>query len=173
MRSLLRLGATALALTALATPALAQDAPAGGTGNGAGPRAAELPLTPGHTVKYSTDEGTWLSLDVSPDGSTIVTDIMGDLYTLPIAGGKATRITEGMAFDMQPRWSPDGKQIVFVSDRDGSDDVWLIDASGKNPRQVTRTDRTAFLSPEWTPDGKFFVVSRNAALFGTSYALWL
>ncbi|MDQ3997253.1 MAG: amidohydrolase, partial [Gemmatimonadota bacterium] len=73
----------------------------------------------------------------------------------------------------QPRWSPDGRQIVFVSDRDGSDDVWLTDADGRNPRQVTKTDRTQFISPEWTPDGKYIVVSRNQALYSTVYALFL
>jgi Tol biopolymer transport system component len=78
-----------------------------------------------------------------------------------------------MAYDAQPRWSPDGKQIVFVTDRDGSDDVWVVDADGKNARQITRTDRAMFLSPEWTPDGKYIVVSRNNQLFGTSYSLFL
>ena len=134
---------------------------------------AELPLKPARTVKFTTDEGTWMSVDVSPDGRTLVFDLAGDLYTLPIAGGKATRITDGMAFDAQPRWSPDGQNIVYVTDRDGSDDVWVVDAEGKNARQITRTDRTQFLSPEFTPDGKYIVVSRNAVLFGTQYNLYL
>ncbi len=138
-----------------------------------GAQRAELPLKPSRTVRFTTDEGTWLSLDVSPDGRTLVFDLAGDIYTLPIGGGKATRITDGMAFDAQPRWSPDGKNIVYVTDRDGSDDVWVIDADGKNPRQITKTDRTQFLSPEYTPDGKYIVVSRNAVLFGTQYNLYL
>ena len=173
MHSLVRLGVAALAVSAAAAPSFAQDAPSGGGAAGASARTAELPLKPARTAKYTVDEGTWLSLDVSPDGQTIVTDIMGDLYTLPIAGGKAARLTEGMAFDAQPRWSTDGKKIVFVSDRDGSDDVWVVDADGKNPRQVTRSDRTQWVSPEWTPDGKYIIVARNGALFSTTYALWL
>ncbi|HJU64274.1 MAG TPA: hypothetical protein VJ596_01295, partial [Gemmatimonadaceae bacterium] len=81
----------------------------GDTAAGAG---RELPLKPTRNVRFETDEGTWMSLDVSADGRTIVFDLLGDLYTLPIAGGRATRITDGMAFDGQPRWSPDGKSIV-------------------------------------------------------------
>src|SRR5262245_8559836 len=92
-----------------------------------GPPGSEskLPLKPTREVKFTTDEGTWLSLDVSPDGQTIVFDLLGDLYTLPIAGGAATQITRGLAFDAQPRYSPDGKTIAFVSDATGSDNVWL------------------------------------------------
>src|SRR5215211_2040025 len=156
-----------LSVAAVAAPLMAQ--------RGAGPSASGggLPLVPTRPLKFTTDEGTWMSIDVSPDGRTLVFDLSGDLYTLPIAGGKATRVTDGLPFDAQPRWSVDGKKIVFVSDRDGSDDVWVIDADGKNPKQITRTDRTQWLSPEWTPDGKYIVVSRNAALFGTTYALYL
>jgi Tol biopolymer transport system component len=80
-------------------------------------RATELPLKPARTVKFTTDEGTWMSVDLSPDGKTLVFDLTGDLYTLPIAGGKATRITDGLPFDVQPRWSPDGKNIVYVTGR--------------------------------------------------------
>src|SRR3712207_3260334 len=164
---------TCLALAVVAAvplPAAAQERTEGAGGRG-GP--AELPLKPTRNVRFTTDEGTWMSLDVSPDGRTIVFDLVGDLYTLPIGGGKATRITDGMAMDAQPRWSPDGRQILFVSDRDGSDDVWVIDANGRNPRQITKTDRAQFLSPEWTPDGRYIVVSRNQALFSTVYALYM
>ena len=166
---------TCLALAATFVLPIAADSQERAEGGGGAARgaAAELPLKPSRNVRFTTDEGTWMSLDVSPDGRTIVFDLVGDLYTLPIVGGKATRITDGMPFDAQPRWSPDGRQIVFVSDRDGSDDVWVVDANGRNARQITRTDRTQFLSPEWTPDGRYIVVSRNGALFSTLYALYL
>ena len=73
-----------------------------------------------------------MSLDVSPDGRTLVFDLLGDLYTLPIGGGSATRITSGSGFDGQPRFSPDGRSIVFVSDRSGGENLWLVDPDGRN-----------------------------------------
>ncbi len=79
-------------------------------------RADTLPLKPTRTVDFTTSEGTWISLDVSPDGQTLVFELLGDLYTLPLSGGEAKRITSGPAFDSQPRYSPDGKKIVFLSD---------------------------------------------------------
>src|SRR5918993_4441673 len=121
----------------------------------------ELPLIPTRALKFTTDEGTWLSLDVSPDGRTIVFDLLGDLYTLPLTGGKATQITRGMAFDGEPRYSPDGKSIVYLSDSSGAENVWTVDADGRNPRPVTKGQRTSFASPEWTPDGKYIVVSKD------------
>ncbi len=77
---------------------------------------ASLPMTPTRSLRFTTDEGTWMSVDVSPDGGTVVFDLLGDLYTIPIGGGDATRITSGQGFDGQPRYSPDGSHIVFVSD---------------------------------------------------------
>ena len=83
-----------------------------------------LPLQMALTVSFETSEATWMSLDVSPDGKSIVFELLGDLYPMPVAGGTATRITSGPAFDSQPRWSPDGKRIVFLSDRNGAENVW-------------------------------------------------
>ena len=82
-----------------------------------------LPLEEGRTVSLDTDVGTWLSLDVSPDGGTVVFGILGDLYTVPLDGGDATRITAGMAYDTQPRNSSDGTQLVFISDRSDGDNL--------------------------------------------------
>src|SRR5271154_7254732 len=79
-----------------------------------------LPLKPTRKIEFTTDEGTWLSLDVSPDGKTIVFEMLGDIYTLPIEGGTAKLIDPGMAFDSQPKFSPDGKWVAFLSDREGS-----------------------------------------------------
>jgi hypothetical protein len=119
-----------------------------------------LPLEPARWARFTTDKGTWISLDVSPDGRTIVFDMLGDIYRMPIAGGRATRLTSGIAHDVQPRFSPDGKRIAFVSDRNGDDNVWLINADGTNPVQLTDAKQNAFLSPEFTPDGQYVVVSR-------------
>src|SRR5437773_3025690 len=135
--------------------------------------AEELPLKPARAVEFTTSEGTWISLDVSPDGRTIVFELLGDLYTLPITGGEARRITSGPAFDSQPRYSPDGTTIVFLSDRSGSENVWLCDADGKHPRAVTKGDKNLYASPEWTPDGDYVVASKTAMPLGATYEIWL
>ncbi len=132
-----------------------------------------LPLKTTRTVSFETSEGTWISLDVSPGGKTIVFELMGDLYTMPVTGGAATRITSGPAFDSQPRWSPDGKRIVFLSDRSGAENVWLCDADGSHAKALTKGATNLYASPDWTPDGNYIVVSRTAGFLGSVYELWL
>jgi Tol biopolymer transport system component len=135
-------------------------------------RKPDLPLPATRKVAFTTSKGSWISLDVSPDGQTIVFDLLGDLYTLPIAGGKATRLTSGMAFDAQPRFSPDGKKIAFISDRSGGDNVWTMSADGKDTVQITKGNNNLLLSPEWTPDGQYIVASKSTGLGGPA-KLWL
>src|SRR6185295_2057475 len=103
----------------------------------------------------------WISIDVSPDGRTLVFDLLGDLYTMPITGGEATQLTHGLAFDGQPRFSPDGKSIVFTSDRDGGDNMFTMDLASKRVKQITRGKMNVYRSPEWTPDGTYLIVSRG------------
>ena len=129
-----------------------------------------LPLEPARWARFTTDEGTWISLDVSPDGQTIVFDLVGDLYSMPITGGETTRLTSGMGYDMQPRFSPDGEQIVFVSDRSGDNNVWLMPSAGGEPTQLSKGVGSYFLSPDWMPDGKYVIVSRS---FSGLEKLWL
>ena len=111
-------------------------------------------------VEFTTDEGTWMSLDVSPDGRTILFDLLGDLYRVGIAGGKAERVTSGPAFDYAPRYSPDGRTIVFCSDRGGDMNLWLMNADGSGPRALTEEKDAVFSSPSWTPDG-LYVLARK------------
>ncbi|MCI0403875.1 MAG: amidohydrolase family protein [Acidobacteria bacterium] len=130
-----------------------------------------LPLKPERTVEFTTDEGTWLSLDVSPDGQTIIFELLGDLYTLPIAGGEAKALTTGMAFDAMPRFSPDGTWIAFVSDRDGADNLWIMKTDGSDPKKLSDDKGAEFTSPAWTPDSQYVVVSRSTWGLRT-YELW-
>jgi len=121
----------------------------------------ELPLEPERTIEFNTKEGTWLSVDVSPDGKTIVFDMMGDIYSMPITGGTATKLTEGMPYDVHPRFSPDGKSIVFVSDKSGSDNIWTIELESKEQKQITKDNNKNFFSAEWTPDGEYIIGAKG------------
>ena len=112
-------------------------------------------------VPLNTDEGTWMNVDVSPDGSLIAFDMLGDIYTMPIAGGTPTRIAEGLAYEQQPRWSPDGRQIAFVTDRGGGDNIWLMNADGSNKRALTKEDFRLMNQPSWSPDGKYIVAKKH------------
>jgi imidazolonepropionase-like amidohydrolase/Tol biopolymer transport system component len=111
----------------------------------------------GQEVQIDVREGTWMSLDVSPDGKEIVFDLLGDLYSLPIAGGEAKALTHDVAWQQQPRYSPDGKQIAFTSDQGGGDNLWIMDRDGGNHRQVTKETFRLLTQPEWTPDGQYLV----------------
>ena len=123
----------------------------------------DLPLE-GKTesLAFSTDEGSWLSLDVSPDGETIIFDLLGDLYTLPMTGGEATRITSGLGFDSQPVVSPDGRWIAFISDRSGSNNLWIARPDGSGARKLSDDEQWGSVSPAWMPDSKTIVVTRRA-----------
>ena len=131
-----------------------------------------LPLEPERALTFTTDEGSWLSLDVSPDGQTIVFELLGDLYTVPLTGGAATPLTSGMAFDTQPRYSPDGARLLFISDRSGSNNLWMIDFAEEDTVQLTKGKTTRYESPEWAPDGKYIVVSKSDGRFGPT-KLWM
>jgi imidazolonepropionase-like amidohydrolase/Tol biopolymer transport system component len=112
-------------------------------------------------VPINVDEGTWMNLDVSPDGRTVAFDLLGDIYTMPIAGGTPTRIAEGLAYETQPRFSPDGKRIAFTSDRGGGDNIWVMNLDGSDKRQVTKEDFRLLNQPTWSADGRFIAVKKH------------
>ncbi|MEK6299358.1 MAG: amidohydrolase family protein [Acidobacteriota bacterium] len=116
---------------------------------------------PSTLVEFDTDEGTWMSCDVSPDGQTIVFDLLGDIFKMPMGGGKAELLSGGVSWECQPRFSPDGKFIAFTSDRDGGDNIWVTDSDGKNRRQVTKENYRLVNSPAWTPDGQYILVRKH------------
>jgi imidazolonepropionase-like amidohydrolase/Tol biopolymer transport system component len=126
-------------------------------------------------VEYDVTEGTWMSLDISPDGKTLVFDLVGDIYTLPITGGSATLLLGGAAYEMQPRFSPDGKRIAFTSDRDGINNVWTMAVNGTDLRQVSKEREREVSNPAWTPDGQYLVNRkhfRNTRSLGAG-EMWL
>jgi imidazolonepropionase-like amidohydrolase/Tol biopolymer transport system component len=112
-------------------------------------------------VPLNVSEGTWMNLDVSPDGRTIAFDLLGDLYTMPISGGRPTRISSGLAWDMQPRFSPDGRLIAFTSDRGGGDNIWVMNADGTGARAITRETFELLNNPVWSPDGRYIAARKH------------
>ena len=124
-----------------------------------------LPLIASREVTIKTNEGTWMALDVHPSGRKIIFDLLGDLYELPIEGGKATRITDGLAFDSQPKYAPDGNSILFLSDRSGGNNVWIIDRKEKDTLQITKGNTSKMQSADWSPDGDYIVVSQGTRNF--------
>lgn len=112
-------------------------------------------------VSIDTTEGTWISVDVSPDGQTIVFDLLGDIYTVPITGGDATPIRAGLAWHMQPRFSPDGSKIAFTSDAGAGDNLWVMNGDGSDPRAVTTASFRLVNNPAWAPSGQFIVGKKH------------
>ena len=129
-----------------------------------------LPLAPGRRVQATLTEGSWLSVDVSPDAGTLVFDLLGDLYTMPFSGGVPTPLTQGMAFDGQPRFSPDGERVVYTSDRDGGENVWIISLDKSDTVQVTEGKDASYQSPEWTPDGDYVLATKRPSGVGS---IWM
>ncbi len=151
----------ALSALLLSTTALAQQRPARG---GADANAWDVNAPPGarlRQVPLNVTEGTWMNVDVSADGRMIAFDLLGDIYTMPIAGGTPRRISSGLAFDMQPRFSPDGRLIAFTSDRGGGDNIWVMNADGTGARQISHENFRLLNAPTWSPDGQYIAARKH------------
>ncbi|HBX67271.1 MAG TPA: amidohydrolase, partial [Balneolaceae bacterium] len=130
----------------------------------------ELPMKPGRIVEFSTTEATWMSLDISPDGQHIVFDMMGDIFRIPASGGEAEQLTDGMAFDTHPRYSPDGKYVLFTSDASGEEDLYYVEVADTSEiTQVTKGGNTRYTNADWTPDGEYIIASKG----GLTPKLWM
>ena len=112
-------------------------------------------------LSFNTSEGTWISLDISPDGREIIFDLLGDLYTMPIKGGMATPLTNGPSWDIQPTFSPDGKSIAFTSDRSGGDNIWIMNRDGSKLRQVSKEKFRLLNNPVFTVDGQYLIARKH------------
>lgn len=112
-------------------------------------------------ISFTTDEGTWMNLDISPDGKEIVFDLLGDIYTIPVAGGEAKPLRAGLPFEVQPRYSPDGKSILFTSDAGGGDNIWVMSVDGSNARQITKENFRLLNNAAWSPDGQYIVARKH------------
>ncbi|MBL8266674.1 amidohydrolase family protein [Steroidobacter sp.] len=145
----------------------------GGTSIEAAPLVDRSSISPldQESLEFVAEEGTWLSLDVFADGRGLVFELLGDLYLLPMKGGKATALTRGPAFDSQPALSPDGRWVAFISDRDGAENLWIARSDGGEARQLTHEEWGMFASPTWHPSGKSIVVSRTLRGYRTGYEL--
>lgn len=113
------------------------------------------------TVPLDVEESTWSNVALSPDGQTVYFDLLGDIYRMPIGGGEAEPIAHGIEWNMQPAVSPDGSTIAFISDRKQGDNIWLMDADGSNPRQITEETYGLVYDPAWSPDGEMLVARKG------------
>jgi len=114
-----------------------------------------------NTTNINVSSGTWMNIDLSPDGKTIAFDLLGDIYTMPITGGEATPLMTDIAWQMQPKFSPDGKTIAFTSDENGGDNLWLMNSDGSNRKALTNETFRLVNSPAWSPDGNYIVARKH------------
>ncbi|MBM3808593.1 MAG: amidohydrolase family protein [Acidimicrobiia bacterium] len=133
-------------------------------------RAAAPPVAA--PVDVTVSEGTSMSAAIAPDGRTIATDMQGSIWLMPATGGAMKRITDVFNDARQPRWSPDGRTIVFFAYRDGGYDIWAINPDGSNQRKLTWgtfDDREPIFSHDGT---RIAFSSDRGNAMGSDYNIW-
>ncbi len=123
-------------------------------------------------ISFTTTEGTWISLDVAPNGGSLVFELLGDIYSLSVEGGNARALLTGHAFQSQARFSPDGTHLAYVSDGSGSDNVWIALSDGTEARPLSNVRRATMLSPAWSADGSAVFVTQIALGMQRVAELW-
>lgn len=134
-------------------------APTGGASAKKSDWKVDDPHGPTHPVTLDLREGTWMSVAVH--GDRVVFDLLGDLWSIPLAGGDALRLTSGAAWDAQPAFSPDGARIAFVSDRGGNEQLWVMNADGSGARALTDEGEARITEPMWDPAGDWVIARRR------------
>lgn len=126
------------------------------------------------TNAFAGNEALWLrDVAISPDGKSIAFQYKGDIWSVPVSGGQATRLTTMDSYESHPIWSPDSKNIAFASDRNGNFDIFVMPATGGKAKRLTRNSASEY--PEaFTKDGKEILFSAaiqdpaSSVLFPTS-----
>ncbi len=108
---------------------------------------------PATDVEFTLTEGTWMNVEVAPDGRTIYFDLLGDIYRMSATGGDATRVLGGPAMQRSPNVSPDGRKLLYLSDQSGNDNLWIANLDGTDARQVTHETEDLVMGPTWGPAG--------------------
>jgi len=116
----------------------------------------------GPAIPVTVNEGTAFSFALSPDHKSIVMDLQGTLFVLPVTGGHARAITDDLYDAREPSWSADGRSIAFQSSRSGHWQIWTVGADGSQPHELT-TGIHEGREPSWSPDGSHiaFVSDRS------------
>ena len=109
---------------------------------------------PFRVLEYTAQEGTWISVDVSPDGERVAFDLLGHVYEMSIDGGDASQLTHGRSWNMFPRYGPAGDRLLFTSDRSGSNDLWIRDLATDSLSNVSEMENPVFQG-SWSRDGRF------------------
>src|SRR5687768_7720504 len=136
------------------------------------PNNNPLPLQPKRKLQFQVREGTWMSVNVDPGAQRIAFDLLGDIYTLDANGGEAKLLLGGLPFESQPVYSPDGKRLAYISDRSGGENLWIANADGSAPVQLSKDEDRTFASPAWSPDGQYVYVARSVPSYGL-YEIWM
>lgn len=114
-----------------------------------------------NSTNIQSKEVTWSSLGVAPNGEQFVFDALGDIFISSIRGGDAAPLTQDLAWNIQPTFSPDGTRIAFISDRDGLSNIWTMNVDGTELKQISKEAKHMVHSPQWSPDGRYIVASKG------------